>query len=99
NRARLPQSVSLQGPGQLGVPSSPRTAQQTHQNPTPPARRVAQSASTSLRIYIRMLEYADDSGPDPTSVWRGVPSPLYCDVTQEYGLFVSESPFCLRSPQ
>jgi hypothetical protein len=25
---------------------------------------------SKLRIYIRMLEYADDSGPDPTSVWR-----------------------------
>jgi hypothetical protein len=36
-----------------------------------------------------MLEHANGSGPHPASLWRGVPSPLYRDVTQEHGLFVS----------
>jgi len=92
-------SSTLQGPGEFGVPSSPRAAQQTHQNPTPTARRVAQGASTRLRLDIRMLAYADDAGPEPTSVWRCVPSPLPLYLAQEYGLFLPESPFCLRASQ
>ena len=90
---------SAQGHGQLGLQIPSRAAQQTHQNPTPTARRVDQSESTRLWLYLRMLEYTDDSGPHLAPIWGSIPSPLSLYLAQEYGLFLPESPFCLGSSQ
>ena len=85
----------VQGYGKFGVSNPSRATQQTHQNPTTAAGRVDQSESSRLWLYLRLLEYADDSGPHPASLWRGVSSPLYRYVAQQYGLFLPESPLRL----